>query len=255
MEIDTQLKDELNAFARSVTNTQSFNKIVFRRLEIECAKQQANDVVRGSLNRAFLSSTVGDFDETERWITNAERNNGKDAARLERLTHAINHGFGTQALALLDFAFANRGSEPLMRVASRAAAIGAFGKIVSAVKQSQINGEVLQMTPLYAQATKAVQVCEQLGVADVDIAAMVDVAGELLRQHKLLWQSTCPDLNVLDAEHGGPSVGIIYRIDMTPQEAVALGWTLTEAIVERGLDRPGVYVDFMGTALKQQLAA
>lgn len=251
LELDVQIKDELNAFAHSVTHTQSYSQLVFRQLEAKCIKQQGVDVVLGSLSRAFLHSTVGNFDEAERWLHNAERNNGVDAARLGRLTHAVNHGFGTTALSLLDDVYAHRGGEPLMLVAGRAAAIGAFRSIVRAVNQSQMNGEVVPMTTLYEQAKNAVAVCDQLGVGDADIAAMIDVAGELLREHHLLWEGSSPDVNVLDADHGGPSIGIVYRIDLTPKDAVQLGWTLTESIVARGLDRPGVYVDFMGTARTQ----
>lgn len=255
LKLAESLGEACNRFAGSVYHTDAYDRVIYQRLLKDCDTLQATDVVDASLLRAFLSSTIGNFDETERWIKNAERNGGRALARVTRITHFVNHGFATQALALVDQAFDNRCGQPLMQEAARVAAIGAFGKIVTAVVQSQANGEVLQMTNLYATSLKATEIAGVLGVTDANIAAMIDVAGELLRENKLLWQNSLPDLTLLDATQGGPSLGIEYRVDLPPQQAVQLGWRLSEQLIERGLDRPGVYVDFLGTAIKRHLVA
>lgn len=255
LELDVRLKDDLNAFGRSVTHTDAYDKVVFRRLENDCDTLQRTDVVHGSLKRAFLNSAVGNFAEVERWIKNAEHNHGKDEARIEWLTHFVNHGFASEAMAVADLAFERRAGQPLMEVAARVAAAGAFGKIIKAVQQSQENGEVLYMTNLYAVSLKAVDTCTALGVSDADIAAVLDVAGELLREHKLMWQNSLPDITILDAAQGGPTLCIAYRVDLPPDQAASLGWQLAETLIDRGLDRQGLLVDFLGTALQAKLAA
>jgi hypothetical protein len=249
LKLAEQLADDLNRFAASVTHTDGYDEREFNRLWSVCERLQSTDVVTASLQKSFLCSTTGDFAGTERWVKNAEFNGGADDARRQRVIHLVNHGFGTKALALVDMQLSHRGGEPLMQAASRAAAIGAFGKIVDAVVQSQANGEVVQMTNLYATALNATKIADELGVTDANIAAMVDVAGELLRENKLFWQHTLPDITLLDASQGGPSLGIEYRVGVPPEQATQLGWRLTEQLIERGLDHNGVYVAFLGTAV------
>jgi hypothetical protein len=249
------LENDLNQFSAATTHTDAHDKFVFRRLLSECDRLQKIDVVKGSTNKAYLYSTVGDFVETERWLKNAELNGGIDGARAERLTHLVNHGYGSLALALVDAVFKARGGETLMDIASKIATAGAFNKIVKAVGSATDNNEVLVMTKLHSIALAAVDVMQQLSVTDDDVAAMIDVAGEHLRTNRLLWQGSQPDYTVLDSAHGGPSLVIAYRVDVSPKQASQMGWSLTEALIDRALDRPGVHIDFLGTALPAKLAA
>lgn len=253
--LETALELELNQFSQATTHTDAHDKFVFKRLFAECERVQNNDVVAGSNLKAFLCSTIGDFTQTERWIKNAELNGGHDQARSTRLTHFVNHGFASDALALVDKVFERRMHNTVMEVAAKIATIGAFNTIVSAVTTATAKSEVLQMTELHAFAVNAAGVMNNLGVTDADIAAMVDVAGEHLRANKLLWQGEAPDYTVLDGAHGGPALVIAYRIDVSPQQAAQMGWSLTEALIDRSLDRAGVHIDFLGTAIPALLAA
>lgn len=255
LELDGDLAKSLNKFAAATTHTDVYDRFVFRRIYNECDQLQTADVVRGSARKAFLYSTIGDFVEVEKWLKNAEKNNGVDLARIERFTHLVNHGFATQALTLIEPVFGARMGHTLMDLANGAAAIGAFNKIVDAVAAATANGEVLQMTNVYALAVEAADVMRQLHVTDGDVAAMLDVAGECLRENKLLWENGLPDITLLDESHDGPALLMAFRIAVSPQEAVRISWGMTEAIVERGLDRAGLHVDFIGTQLNDKLAA
>jgi hypothetical protein len=252
--LSVRLDADLNSFSENVTHWDAHDKFVFMRLMKDCETLQKTDVVTASLSRAFLNSTIGEFIEADRWIKNAEQNGGQEAARITKFGHLVNHGYATDALALVDSVFNARNGLPLMALADGAAAIGAFGKIVAAVAASQLKGEVLQMTKLLALSQKAIQVTDMLGVTDGDVAAMLDEAGVILRENRLLWQNRMPDITVLDAEHGGPALGIEYRIDVTPEQATHMGWSLTEALIQKDLYRPSVYVDFLGTDLNSKQA-
>lgn len=249
------LVDGLVQFATDTTHTDVFDKLVFRRLFNESDRLQQTNVVYGSVRKAFLCSTVGDFAEVEKWLKNAEQNNGHDQARIERFTHYVNHGYATKALALVDQIFSARMNHKLMDLACGAAAIGAFNKIVDGVADATARGEVLQMTNVHALATNATEVMRLLQVSDSDIAAMLDVAGEHLRENKLLWENGLPDITVLDEQHDGPALLIAFRISVSPQDAVRLSWRMTDDLVNRGLDRTGLNVDFIGTKLQEKLAA
>lgn len=247
------VNDLLNQFADSVVKTDDYNRMLFKRIERECDDIAKTDAVLSSLTLAFLHSTVGNFETSERWFLNAERIGGFDRAQVERLTSLVNHGFATRALEIEALAYQHRANNTLMEIAEKFCTIGAFHGVVKAVKESQSKGEVLKMTGIYALAQDAVEVMDQLGVTDAQFAAMVDVAGELLRENRLLWQTSFPDIRVLKDQDGGPSLSFEYRVGLSPREAVDLGWTLTERLIERGLDRPGINLDFLG--IKLQAAA
>lgn len=255
MELAQSLGNEVAEFVHGITHTDAVDKFVFAHLMRECERLQKSDVVHASLLKALLASSIGDTDEMERWFANAERNGAGDQVQVERLRHCVNHGHATRALNMAPQAFARRGPHTLMSIAEMAAAIGALNTIVQAVAASQERGEVLRMTPLLDVAKRGAQVMAQLGVSDADIAAMLDVAGEMLRARKLLWQNNCIDLSVLDGSQGGPALFLAYRIDLSPAQAAQMGWTLTEELVRRDLLRCGVSVDFLGTAMAEPKAA
>lgn len=255
MELAASLGKEVEAFFHTITRTDAFDKFWRARLLRECDGLQKANVLDASLLKALIYSATGDVDEMDRWLVNAERNGGVDRARLERVRYMVNHGLGSQALELLPSVLERSGGMPLMSVAVMAAANGSFNAIVRAVQASQDRGEVLQMTPTLDVARRAAAIMGQLGVSDADVAAMIDVAGDFLRVEKLLWQNECIDITLLDAGQGGPALGLAYRIGVSPQQAARMGWALTDELVRRDLDRPGVAVDFLGTASAQTQAA
>lgn len=248
--LKNHLRDEVNDFVEGVTRTDTYQQLVFNRLMAECRRLQETDVVQASLICAFLNSSIGQFEEVDRWLRNAALNGGADEARIERFTHYVNHGFASQALELIDDIFSRRAGKTLMDLARGAVAIGAFTKVVKAVEASRQNNEVLTMTGLHKLACRAASVLGQLGVSDSQIAAMLNVAGESLRSKKLLWVCDQPDITVLDASQGGPALAFEYRVYVTPAEAAKMTWDLTEALITRELDRPNVSVGFLGTDLQ-----
>lgn len=251
----SSLREELNEFMDGVKHTHTYEKATFIRLMKECETLQKTEVVNASLLRAFLNSTVGQFKEAERMLRNAELNGGVDEARIERFTHYANHGFASEGLSLVDDVFNHRDGKTLMELARGALAMGAFNKIVAAVQESLKKNEVLNMTGLHELACQAVGVMSQLGVSDAQLAAMLDVAGESLRSHNLLWETDQPDITVLDSEQGGPALAFEYRVYVSPEDAAQMTWGLTEALVNRDLDLPNVAVGFLGTNLQACVAA
>lgn len=249
------LREELNVFVIGVKNTHRYERATFLVLMKKCEDLQKTEVVKASLLRAFLNSSIGDFNEAERMLRNAELNGGVDEARIERFTHYANHGFALKGLSLVDDVFNYRNGNGLMELARAAVAVGAFRKVATAVRDSIKNNEVLNMTGLHRLACRAEGVMGQLGVSDAQLAAMLDVAGASLRSHSLLWETGLPDITVLEAEQGGPGLAFEYRVDVSPQEAAQMTWDLTEALVNRDLDLPNVAVGFLGTNFQACVAA
>lgn len=103
-----------------------------------------------------------------------------------------------------------------------------------------------QMTTQILASPKAIKIAGVLGVAEAQVAAMIDVAMAIAQANEINLETSLPNFTILDEAEGGPSLGIEFRIPVTSREAVLMGWQLSEQIIEKGLHLPGVYVDFLG---------
>lgn len=251
------LDQEINDFSRSITIVGEYDRRVFLAIERNATDLQGpgRDVVGGSLARATLYSAAGKVEDAEKMFRNAELNHGTAPARINRMSHLANHGFASAAMALADAAFADRAQANFVDVAKIVFASGGFHKIVQKVDASIANKEVLKMNDLLDLSKSAVVVLDQLGVSDAQLAAMLDLAGQQLREHKLWWQGERPHVRVLAAGAGGPALLYDYLVHVTPDEAAAISWDLTDALVSHELDLHGVFIGFIGTNIPVRLAA
>lgn len=251
------LDQDLNDFSRSITTVGVYDRRVFLEIERSATDLQGpgRDVVGGSLGRAILYSAAGKVEDAEKMFRNAELNHGIAPARISRMSHLVNHGFASEAMALADAAFADRGQANFVDVAEIVFACGGFHKIVQKVDASIANKEVLKMNDLLDLSKSAVVVLDQLGVSDAQLAAMLDLAGAQLRDHKLWWQGDRPHISVLATGKGGPALMFDYRVHVTPDEAAKISWALTDALVGHDLALPGVFIGFLGTKEPVRLAA
>ena len=216
---------------------------------------KGGEVVVANILRAGLYSSIGDFVQVERMLCNAELNNGQAQARAARFSHLTNHGFATEAMKLVDDLFANRSIYTFVDLADYVVGAGGFNKVIEKVNTSLKNNEVLKMTGVLNLAKQAASVMAQLDVNDVQMASMLDLAGEILRSNKLYWQGDRPDVHVLLPENGGPSLTFDYHVFVAPEEAARMNWELTESLVGRELDVAGIHIGFVGTKLPAKLAA
>ena len=256
--IHATLQTEINEFLDKVTHTDSYDKDVFASLMGRAIELQGKgrDVVAGCLLRASLFSGTGQFADVEKMVRNVENNHGFAEARAARFSHLINHGYATDAMKLADLFFANRADYNFADVALCVMAAGGFNKVAEKLEESQRSQEVLKMTStVLSLSTKSAEVLALLEVSDVQIAAMLDLAGEILRANRLYWQGSMPDVRILLPEHGGPALMFEYRVFVSPQESARMTWELTESRVCQNLDIPGIHIGFVGTELPVRLAA
>ena len=106
------------------------------------------------------------------------------------------------------------------------------------------------MTTLLKKTKDVAAVTNELSIDDASIARMLDVAGEVLREHKLMWESDAPEVLALSSSKGGPAICFEYVVTVTPAEASAMSWELAEKLVDRNLDRPCVTVGFLGNRVQ-----
>ncbi len=251
------LGQDINDFSRSITIVGEYDRRVFLEIERRATDLQGPglDVVGGSLARANLYSAAGKVEDAEKMFRNAELNYGIAHARISRMSHLVNHGFASEALALADAAFADRGQANFVDVAEIAFTSGGFHKIVQKGDASIANKEVLKMNDVLDLSRGACVVLDQLGVSDAQLAAMLDLAGAQLRGNKLWWQGERPLVTVLSGGKGGPALMYDYCVHVTPDEAARISWALTNELVNNDLALSGVYIGFVGIKEPARLAA
>jgi hypothetical protein len=95
-------------------------------------------------------------------------------------------------------------------------------------------------------AERSIQVLEALGLAEQDLTAQLEVAGEILREHRLWWQEEMP---VIRAVNGAEHRGVLYQfmVGVSPAMAASLSDELVERIVDRDLDKIGLSVCFVSS--------
>lgn len=247
LKLDQRLAHEIEEFGKTVFRVDQFDKAVFARLMDDCETLAKTDAVTASHEKAILCSTVGMFDEYERWTRNLENLNAPDAARLMRFTHYINHGFASKGLAIADAVFAKPWGRPLMMLAEGGLAVGGFQKALSMIDVSIKNGMVLKGTKNIDVIRNMAKALRELNVSDEHLAAMIDVAGEMLRANRLYWMDRLPQMGSVSRESECPPYfRFEFRIGVTAEDAAAMTWDLTAALVDRGLERENVSIGFLG---------
>lgn len=253
-----KLTKEINEFLDEITHTDSYNKVVFAKLIKQAIELQGKgcQVIEGCVLRSTLYSGSGQFSEAEKMFANIRANNGHAQARAAQFHHLVNHGFASEALKHADLFFTNCAHYNFVEIAELVMSAGGFNKVVEKLAISQRNQEVLKMTTTVLEIAKqGGEVLTLLEVSDAQIAAMLDLAGEILRANKLYWQGHMPDMHVLLPENGGPALMYDYRVFVSPQESARMNWELTETLVGHDLDIPGIHIGFVGTDMPAKLAA
>lgn len=246
----TRLQDEVDAFCSSISRCDVYNTFVFARMlrDLETLAKD-NQAREASIQKARLFSATNQFEEYERWVRNLENLKYFDDARIVRFMHFINHGFASKALTLVDDVFSHPAGRNLMLLAEGAAAIGACQKAVALIDDSIDNHYVLQRTENVTILRNIAFALQELHVNDEQLAAMIDVAGEILRENDLYWLDRLPQMAAVTRKSDTPYFNFNYRVSVTPEEAAAMTWKLTETLIDRGLERDGIYLGFFGSTI------
>lgn len=125
-------------------------------------------------------------------------------------------------------------------------AVGLFQTAATAVEAANKEQRVITADRSVPISKRASAAMGKLGVKDADIAACIDVIGEMLLARKLLWLNRAPDILVTGDETGEPSLAMEFRLPISAASAAELNWELVERLVDADLFRPGVTFGFIG---------
>lgn len=245
-----ELSEHIVAYVIALERSCKFDSAAYEALRQECTRLAATDVCMADGQRAFLASISERPDDYAAAIRNLRANRNFARATFEEFKHAINRGHASQAYGMAASAIeaSRHPSNNGVEVCSALYSVGAFGSIDQHVKESSERQMALSASPLIIKVKEIVAVMNQLGVSDLQIAQMLDVAGEFLREEHLLWAGDRPNVTTLSEDQGGPQILFEYFIGVTAKKAAELNWSLSERLIDRELDVQGVDVCFVGIA-------
>lgn len=129
-------------------------------------------------------------------------------------------------------------------------AIGAFGLAAQFVHEaSKMRLTNLETVPL-EKIMAANDLLSHFGVTDNQAAEVLEVAGDVLRSHGLMFEGPGPVVDVLDVPGEIRAVHLTYEISAAPSVAASIAFDFIEQIEFRNVSIPSaLHISFAGTQL------
>ena len=239
-----ELAPRITAFMNQVVRLEEVDPFALRSLRREIQELQRSDVLNAGALQCRLQSLMLDDDGLQATLRNMHLNNGSVMARLAEFADGALWLRAARVQGLFQQVIQDR-VLPLMQLANFGLRAGAIQALVGALDAAQARNEVLQMTSVVHTVRKSHVAMKQLSATDADFAPMLEVAGELLRERRIFPGWTAQIIST-DLNDGGPSVLMQYRLGISAEEAAEMNLELVDRLVDRNLDRPGLYVGFVG---------
>lgn len=198
-----------------------------------------------SLQKAAITHLMGEWEEALRWIRNGRNNGMGYVAERTELFCAANLGYFSRASELFS-KHSTVSTGLLTRDVNFAFTVGNFRDFLDRVEALQRADLDLPEASMVELAKRADSAMKKLGVDHDAVTQMLDVAGEVLREHRLFWQTEHP---LVHASDDADCVGVLFQlfVGVTPPEADQLTDEVLDRVIERGLVRPGISFSFIGT--------
>ena len=228
------------------------------KLERDLALVQKTDAGASFEIRSLVAQLDGDVDAAELYASKALKLN-EPHAQGSQLYACANLGYASRGLNLARETL-SAGSANLSQRFAGAVAVGGVTTVTKVVEQATEMSQGLAMIGNDAIdiARAADKALSAAGISEDFVAAVLDVAGEVQREHSLFWLDPMPMVVALtgdESEDSAPGVHYYFRVGVTPEEAVSMNRDLGERIVERGLARTGVTAAFVGSSIESPIEA
>lgn len=247
--IAPELFAEINALLNASAGYVNDN-FQIRRLQADCQKLIATDAVNGHM---ALSGTYHLMGDTEK-----ARYHSRCAENLQPSSPELAGGVAIWLGNMGFFADAyeryQKAVDPTTGFFSRffdlGLVFGAFETMRKATLKAQ--GLKLDMTGLAVDVSQlAARILSQHGVDEAKAVAILDIAGEVLRENRLFFQNAAPDVDAAEIDGVDSCVYVTYRVMASPGKAAEMTAETAARIAQRISDIPtGFSVGFFGTVLQ-----
>lgn len=199
--------------------------------------------VEGLLALAFLRHMMGDMDGAERYLNRAEgRGASEGEADNHRLTLGMNLGYASRALAVGQ-RLEKAGTLSIPSSLMQTIVVGGFALTRAGMARARSAGVDVTNDPSLSQLDRIAQSAAALDWSDEQFAAVLDIAGAVLRERRLFWLELMPRMS-FDKELG--CVGFRFRLHATPTESSSIMSDFVRRVVGAGLESVPLTVNFVG---------
>lgn len=240
-----ELLEAINSFVlKATTFVDPNNKpIEYARWNREAEALMRVSVFEGCLVKARLGEILGNVSEVDYWIDNAQKNGATCAELAEHLLVAYcNLGYASKGLnifrAWVDVQHGNIGQTVRLTPA-----VGAFQYMNFLFNKAAKANITLNNAEHWPMATEASDVLAKNGIGDDVCAQVIDVAGEVLRKHRLFW--TGPQQALL-VDGQADAVLMRFNVGVSYAQAAELNLEAIDLLIERDLDNCPFKIDFVG---------
>lgn len=208
------------------------------------------DALDASLLKAEIHHLTGDLETAEYWLANARRLGGGSAVDHIEAVVSVNLGFFERAARAYERTVCAEYGD-LKQVFPLGLLTASF-KHMSAVNDKAASlGVDLTADRTLEVVMQSLSTLQKLSASEAQVQAMLDVAGEVLRKHSLLWQERLPLIRVINE---ADDAAFLYqlRIGVDSQTACRLTDEVLEALIDRGMDVPGLLFSFVPTTSSER---
>lgn len=216
------------------------------RLLRDCDNVQKHSAALASVLKIEVLQLTGDVKAIEYWANNAARlGTGVHASVSLSLAYS-NLGYITKSSSVFaDVSDVKYGQ--VNTLLGHGVACGAFSETVKAAAALERAGGSVERRDAVMQAESIVEALRRLDVPESDVRAVMDEAGSLMRDRKLLWLNEGPEVIVANASEPA-FVALNYRLTVSAAIAAEMTWELADRLSEIGVMPPGVTVGFLGVS-------
>jgi len=235
--IESDVSKSLDNWITAATSYMDAQSFEFKSFQRSVDKLNNADAYAASLLRATVFQFAGDIENATYWINNM-RALSRDTAAPSRLEAVIfsNLGYFSQAsksLKTLD-------ATDQVRSANMLYLSACYPELVALRREhSEADGGLEQVADL---AEECQMTLDQLKIRPDVVREMLDLAGEVLRKHRLFFIGQVPVVHAL-----GDCFLYELKIDVEPAAATDMTDEVIAMMVERDLDVPGLSFSFVGT--------
>lgn len=246
--LDAQLDAKLFSFVRKVEQEGMYSEVEYAGLRQELERLAKTDVVKADMKRAMVAGCLFRMDDYEKAHANLLALRREDVAKFVEFKKNVNCGFASEAYQDIDYVADNRQGQSLSEFLRPILSIGAYKKGLQLIQKSLDKNEVAAMDSIKERLELAATVSSQINVSEDDLVNMHAVAGEVLREKKILWQGESTQVLAIPKEASGPSLVVEYFIAVPPKDAALLNWDVATRLIERDMFVPNFNFNFVGTA-------
>ena len=209
----------------------------------EIEKLKSVDTINYWILRACLNYFQGNVADMEQCLDQASNICSDTTVELVRLQLRANVCLASRSQDLfrefVDIKFQNLKHNILV-----SKTIGAFQGAMRKFSQAELAHVNIDDESFVTQMKHAAQLLEKLGVTDPDCAGVIDCAGHILRERKLFWMNSAPDLSVYEETHG---VALRFKLNTSYAQATEMNGELADLLISKNLDQLPFYVTFEGS--------